>query len=339
MQKLGGVNSNDIEYGNAATLYGKKVKPARLDQTRVGAHYAIASVFEEHPENVPVLGYLFRHDAYERLEAGVQRLVTGMSRVESTVTLEESEISYAVLYLGQHSLIANARENITAEMFTHVQKQLRRAFLHSDIAEAIRLMDEYFGLPRYSITQLTKDSQRKVIDQIMQATMQDIEASYRQVYRHHYHMMNLMSRLEAPVPGVFRSTVEFVLTADFQKIFSPAKPEIDDLISLADEARRWNIHLQSEMHSYIATKRVNALVNAWGKAPSVNQLNYMVKLLIALKAIGLHFDPWKAQNEFFITCNRYFGEIRDRANRGEAMAAHWVKYFLELGELLDVKVV
>ncbi len=339
VQKLGQVPGNRPEYANAAKIYSLLVQPARLDLAKAVAHYAISSLFEEHPEHIPLYSHLYRHEVYDRLEAGVQKLVIGESRVESTLTTEESEVSYAVLYLGQHTIIANARENMPAGQFEEMHLGIRNAFLASDVAEVIRLMDVHSHSHRYSLQHLFKDAQRKVIDQMMQATMRDIEGSFRQVYEHHYHMMNLMNRAEAPLPGVFRSTVEFVLNADLNQIFESELPDTEELKRLAAEARRWKVALDSSSLGYVIARRVEAFFREWDVKPSVSQLAYIVRLLGLLRQLGLRFDLWKVQNEYYFVGNRYYGEIRDRAEKGEGMAKQWIHYFTELGTLLEVRVV
>jgi hypothetical protein len=339
VQKLAQVPSNRPEYAEASKIYSLLVQPARLDLVKAVAHYAIASLFEEHPEHIPLYSHLYRHEVYDRLEAGVQKLVIGESRVESTLTTEESEVSYAVLYLGQHTIIANARENMPAGQFEEMHLGIRNAFLASDVAEVIRLMDVHSHSHRYSLQHLFKDAQRKVIDQMMQATMRDIEGSFRQVYEHHYHMMNLMNRAEAPLPGVFRGTVEFVLNADLNQIFESELPDTEDLKRLAAEAKRWKVALDSSSLGYVIARRVEAFFREWDAKPSVSQLAYIVRLLGLLRQLGLRFDLWKVQNEYYFVGNRFYGEIRDRAEKGEGMAKQWIHYFTELGTLLEVKVV
>jgi hypothetical protein len=84
---------------------------------------------------------------------------------------------------------------------------------------------------------------------------------------------------------------------------------------------------------------VEAFFREWDAKPSVSQLAYIVRLLGLLRQLGLRFDLWKVQNEYYFVGNRFYGEIRDRAEKGEGMAKQWIHYFTELGTLLEVKVV
>jgi alpha-amylase/alpha-mannosidase (GH57 family) len=339
LQKLAAVPSNLSQYGNAAVLYEQKVKPARLTMTRVGAHYAIVSLFEEYPDQLPIYSYLFRSEVYDRLEAGVQKLAIGMAKVISTLTLEESLVSFVVLYLGQQTIIAHAREDMPADTFAEMHRTVREAFVQGQIGETIHLMDRFFGTQLFSLTYLSKDEQRKVLDRIMQNTLESIENSFRHIYEHNYHMMNLMNRTDTPLPSVFKTTVEVVIQADLRAVFQSPMPNIEEMRRLSQEVKRWQVKPDTDTVGFPAIKRLNVLMKQLESTPSVEQVKYLAEWMRELKTLPLVLDLWIAQNIYFFVGNRYYGEIRDLAQKGDHSAQRWLKYFTELGELLDVKIV
>ena len=46
----------------------------------------------------------------------------------------------------------------------------------------IRLLDHHFGAPRLFSASLFRDEQRRVVDRILESTLQDLEAVYGDVY-------------------------------------------------------------------------------------------------------------------------------------------------------------
>jgi hypothetical protein len=62
--------SNILEFKNGAKVYEMFVKPSMLDLSRVGAHYAISSLFKEYPQSTQILCYQIENDFYEKTEAG-----------------------------------------------------------------------------------------------------------------------------------------------------------------------------------------------------------------------------------------------------------------------------
>jgi alpha-amylase/alpha-mannosidase (GH57 family) len=330
--------SNQPEYGNAAQIYEVFVKPARLDLLKVGVHYAITSLFEDYPDNLPIYSYIFKSEVYDRLEAGIQKLVIGIAKVHSTITWEESEVSFVVLYLGQHTVIANAMENMPDELFAAMHSKIRKAFLRSEVAEIIHLMEGYFGPQRYSLFHLSKDEQRRVLNQIMQTTLQEIENSFRQIYEHNYHMMNLMNNAQAPLPSVFKTTVEFILNADIRRLFEDEHVNLDDLQRLTEEVERWSVKLDPDRVGYVITKKMNVLMNQLLINPrNTERLRYILEIFKQLKKLPLNFDIWMIQNLYFSVGDKYLKEMQKAANLGDASSSKWLTFFSELGNELEIK--
>jgi hypothetical protein len=83
---LADAKSNIPEIKNAAHAYDKFVKPAIVDLHRVGAHYAISSIFSEYPEKVQIYSYTAEAQSYELQEAGKYKLAIGKALLRSNIT-------------------------------------------------------------------------------------------------------------------------------------------------------------------------------------------------------------------------------------------------------------
>src|SRR6185503_6469298 len=62
--------SNVREYETGAGVYLNLVKPMMVDLMRVGAHYAVSSLFEDYPESATIYAYKATREMYDRDEAG-----------------------------------------------------------------------------------------------------------------------------------------------------------------------------------------------------------------------------------------------------------------------------
>ncbi len=200
--------SNVPEHSDGAWVYENFVKPASIDLLRVGAHYGVSSLFEDYKEETQVYSYTARRQLYERHEAGRQKLATGMAHIRSNITWAESDVSFAVVHLGDHNLIGGVREYISAEEFARMQSEIKEAFQRSDIPEMIHLMDEHFQAHSYSLWHLFRDEQRRVFGRILASTLAEVEISYRRIYDHHYPIMQVMKELRSPIPKAFVTAAE-----------------------------------------------------------------------------------------------------------------------------------
>ncbi|HEY7544335.1 MAG TPA: DUF3536 domain-containing protein, partial [Blastocatellia bacterium] len=171
LEKLRRAPSNIAEYQNGELIYETLVKPATVDLLRVGAHYAVSSLFEDYQETASIYSYIAQREMLEREEAGRQRLAIGKAMLRSNITWTESTISFAVLHLGDHNLVGGVRRFLGEDAFHKMRLEIRQAFFRSDIPEILRLMDQYFETHNYSLWHLFRDEQRRVFGRILEATL------------------------------------------------------------------------------------------------------------------------------------------------------------------------
>ena len=55
----------------------------------------------------------------------------------------------------------------------------------ADIPEVLRLMDKELGSTAYSLKSLFRDDRRAILEQILNTSLEEAEAAYRQIYEHH----------------------------------------------------------------------------------------------------------------------------------------------------------
>ena len=120
------------------------VKPAMIDLLRVGAHFAISSLFEEYPESTRIYCYVANREVFNRMEAGSLKLSVGRTRVTSNITWDEESISFAVLHLGDHNLNGSVKRFMEDVDFSTMHTEIKEAFAKGDIPDVIRLMDKAF---------------------------------------------------------------------------------------------------------------------------------------------------------------------------------------------------
>jgi hypothetical protein len=103
--------SNVPRHLNGAVVYETLVKPAVVDFLRLGAHFAVSSLFEDYPRDAKVAHYAVDTEARETKESGNRKLAVGRVRLRSSVTWEERAVDYAVLHLGDQNITAGVREH------------------------------------------------------------------------------------------------------------------------------------------------------------------------------------------------------------------------------------
>ncbi|MFH2138923.1 MAG: DUF3536 domain-containing protein [Candidatus Omnitrophota bacterium] len=330
--------SNLEEYETGAFIYEKFVKPTVIDLHRVGAHYAVSSLFEEYEKKSDIYCYTVESEVYERSQAGRQKIVFGRAAIRSNITYEENIVSFAALHLGDHNLFGGVRDYMGAEPFEEMQQQIKEAFLKSNISEIIHLIDTHFGSHNYSLWHLFKDEQRKVLNEILVSTLDEIENSFRQINEHHYPVMQVIKEMNMPLPKIFSTTLEFVVNSDIRKMLQNNETDLERLKNLVKEARRWSLELDRPMLKYVASKRILKLMKKLQQSPEdVSVIEVIEGLFKILRPLGLELSLWKTQNIYFSINQQLHDLMIRKADQKDRIARKWIKHFDTLGNYLRVR--
>ena len=107
---LAQARSNIPEQGDGRSIYERYVQPAMVDLQKVGAHYAVSSVFEEYGQNTRIYCYDVARMEYRTSRQGKLRAVLGQASVTSEITRESDQLTFGVLHLADHSVIGGVRQ-------------------------------------------------------------------------------------------------------------------------------------------------------------------------------------------------------------------------------------
>jgi len=331
--------SNIPAYGDGRRVYDKFVKPAMVDLTKVAAHYAVSSLFEEYGEKAKIYCYHVELDAYQTCTVGKPKLAVGRAKVASEITQEHSVLSFGVLHFGDHNVNAGVREYQGEETYQQMVQEVTDTFSGADFPEVIRLLDKHFGTSTYSLKSLFRDEQRKVLGYILESSLSEIEAAYRQLYEHHFSPMRFLSDLGNPVPKAFQSAAEFILNTDLRQSFSSETLEVDRITSLLEEAKAWNVELDTEGLGYMMQQALEKIMTRLVSTPDdITVMENLVDAVVLARSAPLTVNLWKVQNLYYEMLKNNYPENQKRAQQGDETAAEWTTRFLSLGQQLLIQV-
>lgn len=325
-------------YENAAQAYESFVRPTRVDLPRVGAHYAVSSLFEDYPDPAGIHCFTVRREPSDRKTSGRLTLATGRAHIRSEITLEEGRISFAVLHLGDHNINGGVSLLSSEEAFAAMQASVTEAFQRGDTPEVIRRIQQHFGTQTYSLWHLFRDEQRKILDRILQSTYEEITAAYRQIYENHSPLMHFLQGLHIPLPRPLLTAVDYLLNHQIQSLLNEEEPDPKQVSERLEEARRWSITLDRSGVGFAASHRIRALMQRLVEEPDWSPLiETIVALLDLLLTRPIDLDLWEAQNRYFSLGQQRLAVQRQHARQGEAEAVRWLEGFEKLGHLLGVR--
>jgi hypothetical protein len=332
--------TNLREYVNGRMVYESLVKSASVDLNRVAVHFAISSIFAEHPKDLTsIYCYSAKAEIYDRTDAGIQVLVSGRTTVQSAIVLEEYSVDFAVLYRGDPNLMAAASGRMSDGLFSAVQSDMKNAFCKGDSAEVMRLMNVAFSGHNYSLWHLFKDEQRRILYELLETTWLEIEASFRHIYEHNYAIMQAMRGMNIPLPKALATPAEFILNEDLCKVIRDEQTNLDRLQILADETTRLSLQLDMATLQFEADRKVDRLIMTLASSPEdaglLETIEATVRILLTLVT---ELDLQAAQNVFFGISKKTYPEVAGKAKSGDQAAQKWVENFKKLAQYLGVRV-
>jgi hypothetical protein len=299
-------------------------------------------------------------------QAGRVRLCLGRAGIKSRITGAAAEVSFAALHLGDHNLTGGVRalavpgpglgpgnDHFERE-HARLSEEISRLFLRADLPEVLRAIDHHFGPSTYSLRQLFRDEQRDILEQILRATLADVQAEYRQMYESHAPLLRFLADLGVPRPPALQAAAQQTLSHRLGSALLAEPLELGQVPRLLDEAELAGVLLDAPGLSFALRGALRRLGEQLHTRP--DDLPTLQRFDAALRLAErppFQVDMWKAQNDFYeilqtehprklaravlAQSSRVQGE--DPAVMAEAQKArHWLRLVAGIGERLKVRV-
>jgi len=339
VEMLSRAPSNVDSHRDGGRIYEKLVAPARVDLAKVGAHYAINALFDGYDNESPVYCYDIEFLDRQQRSFGQSTLAIGHARVTSRVTLESRHLTFGVLHFGDHNLSAGVRSYQDEESYQALIEDVSQAFDAGDVAESLRRLDAQFNRLAYSLQSLFRDEQRRVVGRILDDTLQQVDAAYRQIYEQHATLMQFITGIGVPLPDAFANAAWYVLNAELRELFRADDWNHERIREILGQVKRWEVGLDTAGLDHVLESTVERLAARLARVPERRQhLETLESVLALAEELPFEIDPWRVQNIYYELAGRLVPDYAERAGNGDAEAAAWIAQFRELGAYLDIDV-
>jgi hypothetical protein len=324
--------SNIPQNQNGRVVYEKFVKPAVMTREKVAAHYAISSLFESYPEAAKIFSYDVRQLDRQLWTAGTARLAVGRIKVTFAITGDSDDLTYGVLHLGDHNLNCGIRVYEGQEPYEALVREAREMFEHADFSETIRVLDRHFGETHYSLKNLFRDEQVKVLNQILAHTRDEIYNTYHLLTDRYAPLTRFLNDIHAPPLNSLAPAAEFVLNTELGRQFANGKVDAERVKSLVQEAAITNAVLDKDDLAFTAKKHFERLSDELAKTPEdLELLQRLCDSTALLPLLPFAVNLWKPQNTYFQLSARILPEIKKHDDEKSHV---WTEKFQALGERL-----
>ncbi|MHB0969920.1 MAG: DUF3536 domain-containing protein [Thermoanaerobaculia bacterium] len=338
LERLSLAKSNVADLKDGRRIYERNVQPAVVDLARVGAHYAITSIFEEYPDEGSIYCYRVRRQDYESTDIGRQKLAIGRARITSEITRESAVLTFGVLYLGDVNLTGGVREFRGTDEYERLKAELPEPVEHGDFPGVIRLFDKHFGSLTFSIKSLFRDEQRRILGLVWNATLAEAEGAFRQFHDRYVPFMRYHTELGIPLPAVLKLAAEFDLNLRLQHAFERDDLPLSQIKNLLKQAKSESVLLDHQTLAYTLKVTEERLAERLSSNPydlaTLRQLDAAIRLA---RSLTFEVDVWKAQNEYYRMLEETLPEFESQFESGGEEARAWLEVFSSLGDHLKVK--
>ena len=339
LERLAHAKSNIPQFKDAGAIYREWIKPAIVNLEKVAAHFAISSLFEDYPKRTRIFSYSVDLLDLRIMEAGDLRLAVGKAHFTSEVTQNTALLTFGAVLFGEHNLHAGVRLYAGERAYKTLLKSAGMVISKSDGKEAICLIDKSFSEQTYSLKDLFKDEQRKILNQILKASLKDAETVYNQLYRKHAPLLRCLHEIGMPVPPEMKTPAEYALNALLREAFSEETLDSRRIRNLLGELTVAGVALDSTTLEFTLRKNLerksDCLLERWNDLSLLQTFRLMVK---NAQRFPLQLVLWSVQNQCHKLLQTRYPEMCERAVSGDEHAQLWTEQFEQLAGLLSLRV-
>ena len=335
---LAQAKSNLPDQGDGRSIYERYVQPAMVDLEKVGAHYAVSSLFEDYGQSTRIYCYEVELSEHRSSRQGKLRVVLGQASVTSEITRESDRLTFGVLHLADHSVIGGVRKINGDEVYRSLDQEVDKSLAGGDVAELVRLIEKNFSSETYTLRFLFRDEQRKILGILLEEATNQARVLYRNFHDEHAHLIRFVTELGVPLPRRFRLAVDFTLNSDLLDAFSADEIDLNKSREILEEIRRTGVKPDAVALEFALRNSIDHLFSRFVANPVEPGLLQRLEDTIDL-VLSLPFEVrlWEAQNTYYVMMRDYAGKVQERAEQGDSEAQVWLQSFSRLGEKLKVK--
>jgi len=329
--------------GTGRDLYEHAVRPARVDLTKVAAHYALSTLFEHYPEHAQIFCYQADQKAVRTWGSGRSQLAVGRLEVASLVTGSHQEVSFAVLHFGDHHVNGGVRSFQGDDAFEEMVTAVSAAFQSADVAQVVRLLDHFFQELTYTLDSLFTDERRTVLEVILESTREAAEAHHRLLYEDHAPLMQYLSGLGIPLPRALKAAAEVVLNLDLRSAFLDPDSDLDEVRQKLHETASWHLELDVPGLTLALQSALEELARGLAETlrsqpRDLDTLERLDARVALARSLPFPVPLAGTQNAVYRLLQGEYQAALDEAADGNEDAAAWAERFRALAERLDLRV-
>ncbi len=330
LEKLALAKSNVPEHRDGAAIYARFVKPAMLDLPKLGAHYAISSLFEDYPDTARIYSYSVDAIDYRVKRSAEKRLVLGRIRLTSEVTCESGLLVFGLLHMGGHNLRGAIGMFQSGDAYRELLRSTREAFARGEWDETARRLER--AGETYSLRNLLRDEQRRILQAIITAQLDQWVAACRHAYEAQAPLLAFLAECGIKIPKEMKATAEVALNHLLRHALGAPVLDHDHIQNLMDQSSVAGVALDERELEFVLRRNVEASSDYFFNDPkNTANLETFRRTVATASSMPLKLILWRVQNQCYEVLQRVYPAMREQGQ------LEWLGEFQELAALLSLR--
>jgi alpha-amylase/alpha-mannosidase (GH57 family) len=302
VRRLAAAPSNVPEMRDGGEVYRRLIRPTAVNLSRVVTHYAITGLLDEYPADARIYAYRVERLDDARETADGTTLAVAHVRVSSETTGETREMMSALAHFGGHDFSCGVRTWDDQATYDALKSDLLARCARQSVADLVRGLDEYFPGGLSSLSHLFLDERRRVLANVIRATLERHEETYREIWEENRKLVHYLRDVDAPIPEalaiIARHVLEQQVSVELQSL--PNLAAIPDrVVAIVDEAKALGLTLDLMPQRFIMQHAVARALALVAESPSRERVAQATTLVEGARRLGIRYGHSATQNRFF----------------------------------------
>lgn len=237
-----------------------------------------------------------------------------------------------VVHFGDHNVNVGVSYYTDEADYISMKERFLSAFSSGDLAQSLRLMENYFQDSQFTLKDMFRDQQREIVNNLLGRTMRSIKDQLEDTYRQNYPVMSYLAELDMVFPPVYRHVADYIQNRHIRKELRKEDMDIKKAVVAVEEAGKWSIPLDEDGIRKACNFGLNQLFDKCKNKPSdVTTLEKFYEFLISLKCFPFHIELGWLQNEFYL----WYNEKKDSSF---ASRKNWSEVTSKIANFLKVRI-
>jgi len=222
--------------------------------------------------------------------------------VNSELTGETREMMHALAHFGGHDFSCGVRAWDDQATYDALKADLLARCARQSVADLVRGLDEYFPGGLSSLSHLFLDERRRVLANVIRATLERHEETYRKIWEENRKLVHYLREADAPIPEALAIIARHVLEqqVSLELLSVPDLTAIPErVVAIVDEAKALGLTLDLISQRFVMQSAVARVLELVAESPTRDRVAQATALIEGARRLGIRYGHWAAQNRFF----------------------------------------